>query len=116
MMQNHLLQILCLMAMEPPVSFQADEIRNKKVDVLHAIRPIAPDAVHACASRGQYGAGWIQGQPVAAYRAEPGVSPASGTETFAAVKLFFLCLLQVAIQRVGTRRCLLVFFTRNDRL
>jgi glucose-6-phosphate 1-dehydrogenase len=88
MVQNHLLQILCLIAMEPPVSFQADEIRNKKVDVLHAIRPIVPDTVHACAARGQYGKGWIQGQSVAAYRDEPGVSPESCTETYAAVKLF----------------------------
>ena len=53
MVQNHLLQLLCLVAMEAPVSFGADEIRNKKVDVLHAIRPIAPDKVAKCAVRGQ---------------------------------------------------------------
>ena len=62
MIQNHLLQILCLIAMEPPVSFSADEVRNKKVDVLHAIRPIAPEMVQTCAVRGQYGAGWIESQ------------------------------------------------------
>ena len=57
MVQNHLMQLLCLVAMEPMVSFNADEIRNKKVDVLHAVRPIHPDAVHQCAVRGQYGPG-----------------------------------------------------------
>ncbi len=62
MIQNHLLQVLCLIAMEPPVSFSADEVRNKKADVLHAIRPIAPELVQAYAVRGQYGAGWIESQ------------------------------------------------------
>jgi len=88
MVQNHLLQILCLIAMEPPVSFDADEIRNKKVDVLHAIRSIRSGHVHRFAVRGQYGAGWIQGQHVQSYRQEPNVAPDSPTETFAAVKLF----------------------------
>jgi glucose-6-phosphate 1-dehydrogenase len=88
MVQNHLMQILCLIAMEPPVSFQDEEVRNKKVDVLHAIRPIRKDHVHQFAVRGQYGEGWIEGKRVAAYREEPGVSTASSTETFAAVKLF----------------------------
>lgn len=87
MVQNHLLQILCLIAMEPPVSFDADEIRSKKVDVLRAIRPILPHQVHQFAVRGQYGAGWIQGQRVPAYHSEPGVAPDSSIETFAAVKL-----------------------------
>jgi glucose-6-phosphate 1-dehydrogenase len=54
MVQNHLMQLLCLVAMEPMVSFEADEIRNKKVDVLHAVRPIPRDAVHQCVVRGQY--------------------------------------------------------------
>ena len=88
MVQNHLIQILCLIAMEPPVSFEADEIRNKKTDVLHAIRPLHPDHVHENAARGQYDAGWIQGTHVPAYRDEPGVQCDSTTETFAAVKLF----------------------------
>lgn len=88
MVQNHLLQILCLIAMEPPVSFQADEIRNKKVDVLKAIRPVRGDDVHRLAVRGQYGAGWTRGERVSAYREEPGVSPESTTETFAALKFF----------------------------
>lgn len=88
MIQNHLIQILCLIAMEPPVAFQADEVRNRKVDVLHAIRSIAPEQVHQFAVRGQYGAGWIEGQHVPAYRSERDVTPDSSTETFAAVKLF----------------------------
>jgi glucose-6-phosphate 1-dehydrogenase len=88
MIQNHLLQLLCLIAMEPPVSFNDNEVRNKKVDVLHAIRPIPPDQVHQFAVRGQYAAGWIEGEHVQAYRAEPGVAPDSATETFAAAKLF----------------------------
>ena len=88
MVQNHLMQILCLIAMEPPVSFDADEIRNKKVDVLRAVRPIPGPQLHRFAVRGQYGAGWLQGQHVSAYRDEPGVAPDSTTETFAALKLF----------------------------
>jgi glucose-6-phosphate 1-dehydrogenase len=88
MVQNHLMQILCLIAMEPPVSFQDQEIRNKKVDVLHAVRPVSKDHVHQFAVRGQYGEGWIEGKRVPAYREEPGVSARSLTETFAAVKLF----------------------------
>jgi len=75
-----------MIAMEPPVSFAADEIRNKQTDVLHAIRPLLPDHVHEDAARGQYGAGWIEGEYVPAYRDEPGVNPESAIETFAAVK------------------------------
>jgi len=88
MVQNHLLQVLCLVAMEPPTAFDADAIRSKTVDVLRAIRPIAPAEVHKFAARGQYGAGWIEGEAVPAYRDEPGVNPESVTETYAAVKLF----------------------------
>ena len=88
MIQNHLLQLLCLIAMEPMVSFEADEIRNKKVDVLHAIRPIEPGGVQHAAARGQYGGGWIRGERVVGYRAEPGVGADSSAETFAALKLF----------------------------
>lgn len=88
MVQNHLIQLLCLVAMEPPVTYQAEEIRNKKMDVLRAIRPITPDQVHLQAVRGQYGPGWIEGQRVVAYRKEPDVDPASSTETYAAVKFF----------------------------
>ncbi len=88
MVQNHLLQILCLIAMEPPVSFDADEIRNRKKDILQAIRPIPKDKVHEWTTRGQYGSGWIRGDQVAGYRSEENVASDSGTETFAALKLY----------------------------
>jgi glucose-6-phosphate 1-dehydrogenase len=88
MIQNHLLQILCLVAMEPPVSFDDNEIRNKKVDVLHAIRPFDMDRLAELAARGQYAAGWVQGDKVPAYRDEDDVARDSHTETFAALKLF----------------------------
>lgn len=88
MLQNHLVQIMTLIAMEPMVSFDADEIRNKKVDVLRAIRPIQPQHLEDSAVRGQYGAGSMDGQRVPAYRSEPLVAHDSNVETFAAVKLF----------------------------
>jgi len=88
MVQNHLLQILCLIAMEPPVSFDADEVRNRKVDVLHAMRPIRPEEVHHCAVRGQYGRGSAEGKSLPGYRDEAGVASDSPTETFAALKFF----------------------------
>jgi len=88
MVQNHILQLLCMIAMEAPVSFDADEIRNKKVDVLMAIRKWRKDEVHLNAVRGQYGKGWMEGQQMQAYREEKNVSPNSSVETFAAVKFF----------------------------
>jgi glucose-6-phosphate 1-dehydrogenase len=88
MMQNHLMQLLCLVAMEPMVSFDADEIRNKKVDVLHALRPIKPREVRRCSVRGQYTKGRVLGQNVRGYQKEEGVAVNSTTETFAALKLF----------------------------
>jgi glucose-6-phosphate 1-dehydrogenase len=88
MVQNHLMQLLCLVAMEPMVSFNADEIRNKKVDVLHALRPIPRGAVQQCAVRGQYGRGKLHGKKMRGYRQEGDVSTHSPTETFAALKLF----------------------------
>ncbi len=88
MVQNHLLQLLCLVAMEPPVSLTADEVRNRKVDVLHAIREFRREEVHDHAIRGQYGPGWYEGKKVSGYRQEPDVAEDSGTETFAALKLF----------------------------
>ncbi len=88
MVQNHLLQLLCLMAMEPPVSFKADEIRNKKLDVLNALRPIPALHVHDFSVRGQYGPGIVEGALVPGYRHEPAVAPDSRTETYAALKLF----------------------------
>jgi glucose-6-phosphate 1-dehydrogenase len=88
MVQNHLMQLLCLVAMEPMVSFDADEIRNKKVDVLHAVRAIHRDEVTLCAVRGQYGPGTDSGKKSPGYREEDGVAPDSETETFVALKLF----------------------------
>ncbi len=88
MVQNHILQLLCMIAMEAPVSFDADEIRNKKVDVLNAIRKITPENVHANAVRGQYSEGWMQGEKVPGYRQEKSVSPDSDIDTFAAVKFY----------------------------
>jgi glucose-6-phosphate 1-dehydrogenase len=88
MVQNHLMQLLCLVAMEPMVSFEADEIRNKKVDVLHALRPISRGEVQQCAVRGQYGRGKLHSKKMRGYRQEDDVSAHSSTETFAALKLF----------------------------
>jgi glucose-6-phosphate 1-dehydrogenase len=86
MLQNHLLQLLCMVAMEPPVRFEAEEIRNRKVDVLHAIRKFTRDECSRHAVRGQYGPGWIKGKQVPGYRQEKGVDPNSNTETYASVK------------------------------
>ncbi len=88
MIQNHLLQLLCFIAMETPISFSADEVRNRKVDVLRAMRPFTPDDVRMSAVRGQYGHGWMEGVEVPGYRKEKNVAPDSNTETFAAVKFF----------------------------
>jgi glucose-6-phosphate 1-dehydrogenase len=88
MVQNHLLQLMCLTAMEPPVSYHADEIRNKKVDVLRAIRTISEEQVPQFAVRGQYGHGWMTGEHIVSYRNEDNVDPDSVTETYAAVKFF----------------------------
>jgi len=88
MIQNHLLQLLCLVAMESPVNFSADEVRNRKVDVLRAMRRFTADDVRNSAVRGQYASGWMQGKEVPGYRQEPKVNPDSNTETFAAIKFF----------------------------
>ena len=88
MIQNHLLQLLCIVAMEPPVSFSAEEVRDRKVDVLRAMRRFTPETVREQTVRGQYGPGWLEGNKVPGYREEPGANPQSNTETFAAVKFF----------------------------
>jgi glucose-6-phosphate 1-dehydrogenase len=88
MIQNHLLQMLCMVSMEAPISFGADEIRNKKTDVLNAVRKLKCEEVHHHAVRGQYGNGWIQNKEITEYRKDKGVSPESGVETFVALKLF----------------------------
>src|SRR4051812_15058174 len=89
MVQNHILQLLCMVGMEPPVNFEANEIRNKKVDVLNALRKISREDVRDFAVRGQYTDGWIKGEQVKAYRQEEKVEPHSNVETFAAVKFYF---------------------------
>jgi len=86
MFQNHLLQLLCLTAMEPPVALTADAVRDEKVKVLRSIRPIVPQEAAEIAARGQYGRGTIETE-VKAYREEPGVARDSTTETYAALKL-----------------------------
>ncbi|MBX9848391.1 MAG: glucose-6-phosphate dehydrogenase [Rhodocyclaceae bacterium] len=88
MIQSHLLQLLTLVAMEPPVSMAAEHLRDEKVKVLKSIRPITQNAVHAHAFRGQYASGTINGQPVPGYLEEKGIPQDSTTETYAALKLF----------------------------
>ncbi|MBS1654836.1 MAG: glucose-6-phosphate dehydrogenase, partial [Bacteroidetes bacterium] len=88
MVQNHILQLLCMVAMEAPVSFDANEIRSKKADVLNAIRRFNTEDVHANAVRGQYSSGWMKGKEVVGYRQEKNVDPKSPVDTFAAVKFF----------------------------
>ena len=88
MVQNHILQLLCMVAMEAPVNFEANEIRNKKVDVLNAIRKITKDEVRDYAVRGQYSEGWLKGKKVNGYRQEEKVDKRSNIETFAAVKFY----------------------------
>lgn len=88
MIQNHLLQLMCLVAMEPPTSFNAEEIRNKKVDVLHAIRPITKEDVDKVAIRAQYVSGIVEDEQVVGYHEEENVNPDSRTETFAAIKFY----------------------------
>jgi glucose-6-phosphate 1-dehydrogenase len=83
MVQNHLFQLLSLIAMEPPASFDPDAVRNEKAKVLSSLLPIAPEN----AVRGQYGAGELRGRPTQAYRKESGVSPDSSVETYAALKV-----------------------------
>jgi glucose-6-phosphate 1-dehydrogenase len=87
MVQNHMLQILSLVAMEPPVSLEAESIRDEKVKLLRSIRPLTPEDVAKQVVRGQYFAGAADGQPVAGYRQEPKVKPDSNVETYVALKL-----------------------------
>jgi len=89
-LQNHLLQLLSLVAMEPPATFEANALRDEKVKVLRSIAPLGPlepAAVAPGVVRGQYGPGWVAGAAVPGYRAEPEVDPQSETETFVAVRL-----------------------------
>ncbi|MEE8342158.1 MAG: glucose-6-phosphate dehydrogenase [Gammaproteobacteria bacterium] len=88
MIQSHLLQMLTLVAMEPPANLDAESLRDEKVKVLRSIRPITQSAVHAQSFRAQYGAGVVNGEKVPGYLEEEGVVADSSTETYAAVKLF----------------------------
>ncbi|MBV8916317.1 MAG: glucose-6-phosphate dehydrogenase, partial [Acetobacteraceae bacterium] len=86
MVQNHLLQLLCLLAMEPPRSLEADAVRDEKLKVLRALRPIAPHEVGQFTVRGQYAHGAVDGKAVPGYLADLGANRASRTETFVALK------------------------------
>jgi glucose-6-phosphate 1-dehydrogenase len=86
--QNHLMQVFCLTAMEPPVTFDAESVRDEKVKVLKAVRRIPGDAPEEFAVRGQYTRGWVWGEEVPGYREEGEVAPDSTTETYVALKLF----------------------------
>ncbi len=88
MVANHLLQLLALTAMEPPIAFDADSIRQQKVQVLRSIRPMTVEQVAKRTVRGQYGPGEMEGKPVPGYRQEAGVKPGSTTETFVALTLW----------------------------
>jgi glucose-6-phosphate 1-dehydrogenase len=87
MVPNHIFQLVTLTAMEPPISFQADAVRDEQAKILRAMQPFAPEDVLTRAVRGQYGAGSVDGAAVPAYRAEPRVAPDSQTPTFVGLKL-----------------------------
>ncbi|QIA09083.1 glucose-6-phosphate dehydrogenase [Draconibacterium halophilum] len=88
MIQNHILQLICLVGMEPPVDLNANSVRDKKLEVLNAIRRFSENDVYVNAVRGQYDKGWIEGQEVKAYRDEDNVDNESLSETFAAVRFY----------------------------
>jgi glucose-6-phosphate 1-dehydrogenase len=88
MLQNHMMHLLCFVAMDPPVSLDADSIRNEKVKVLKALRPIPLQCVGDDVVRGQYARGTIAGKEVPGYHEEEGVDPHSATETFVALRAF----------------------------
>jgi len=88
MVQNHMMQLLSLIAMEPPTALEAEVIRDEKVKVLRAIRPILPTEVSRAAIRGQYVKGSLAGKQVEGYYTEKGVASDSFTETYVALKLF----------------------------
>ena len=88
MVQSHMFQLLAVVAMEPPASFEADEVRDEKVKVLRAVRHIPTGMAREFAVKGQYVAGWVGGRQVPGYKEEPKVSPTSRTETYVALKLF----------------------------
>jgi len=87
MVPNHIMQLISLTAMEPPISFHADAVRDEQAKILHAIQPLSSEEVLVKTVRGQYGEGTVAGQHVSAYRSESDVPPDSRTETFVAMKL-----------------------------
>ena len=87
MVPNHIMQLISLTAMEPPISFQADAVRDEQAKVLHAIQPFSSEEVLSKTVRGQYGEGEVNGQRAAGYREEPNVATDSRTETFVAMKI-----------------------------
>jgi glucose-6-phosphate 1-dehydrogenase len=87
MVQNHLMQLLALVAMEPPTEFSAGSVRDRKMDALLAVQPVVGGGKPAAVVRAQYREGWVGGAEVPAYRSEPGVAPDSTTETFVALRL-----------------------------
>jgi glucose-6-phosphate 1-dehydrogenase len=87
MIPNHTLQLVAMTAMEPPISFDSQAVRDEKAKVLHAVQPLSPEDVLTKAVRGQYGAGTLHDRPVPGYRSEPQVNPLSTTETFVAMEL-----------------------------
>lgn len=89
MIQNHVFQVMSLVAMEPPINLGANAVRDEKIKAMQAVRSIPPDKVNEFAVRGQYVAGAVAGKPVPGYREEKDVAPNSQTDTFAAVKLYF---------------------------
>jgi glucose-6-phosphate 1-dehydrogenase len=86
--ENHLMQLLCLTAMEPPISLAADAVRDEKVKVLRSLRPMERSLVQENVVRGQYGRGFVRGEDVPAYRDEPDVARDSRVETFLAMRVF----------------------------
>src|SRR5260370_38976235 len=98
MVPNHIMQLITLTAMEPPISFEANAVRDEQAKILHAIQPFSNEDVLSKTIRGQYGEGIMDGQRVPAYRAEDGVPPHSRTETFVA-----MCLLISTWRAAGVR-------------
>jgi glucose-6-phosphate 1-dehydrogenase len=86
MIQNHLLQVMTLVAMEPPVAFDADAVRDEKAKVLRSVRPTSLEEVDSVGVRAQYGPGFLAGEPVKAYAEEAGIPSGSTRETFAAIR------------------------------
>ena len=86
-LQNHLLQLLTLVAMEPPSTLDAEALRDEKVKILRAVKPLSAERISDSVVRGQYGPGWVGAQESAGYRSEATVDPASETETFVAARL-----------------------------